>query len=306
MESLHPRSIGEVLSDAAALLRGRLRPFFAVALPFSAAEMALREGGHGFFSSSLRAILQGAETGDVDLGGIAPALAAGTSLYLAWLVVSQLLSTAVVRMTADALDGGAPAPRAGLAAIARRGPAVVLTLLIWLLVLGAAVAAPFAAVVGAAIAELWPVVIIAGVIAVPLAAVAAVLLLLRFAVWLPVVVLEGAAGVTALGRSGRVMASAGEPLVEGPKFRLSVLLLVYFAVAFTLQSLFVLPRLVLGVADGGVLGGVPPLVSLPLPLMVPLGFFEVLTNAVVVPFASIMLTLFYRDALAAREGSDLA
>jgi hypothetical protein len=293
-----PRDVGQVLSDAASLLRRRIRPYFAVALPFSAVELALREAGSTLLSVVVGAGVKGFEGPGLDAAAVAPRAAAAVGCWLAWLLVGQLLGCALVRMTWDALQGGEPAPRAGLSALARKAPVVLATSCAWLAILVVGSASPLIVPAVLAALEWWFAAGVAAALAVLASIVVGVVLLLRFAMWLPVVVLEERAGLGALRGSARVMASRGEPFVEGAKFRFSVLFLVYFAAGSSLQLLFVAPRYAFGAPAGGVFGGVPPLASLPFAALVPLAFVEVALNALVVPFASIMSTVFYWDARA--------
>lgn len=302
MDPLAPRDVGEVLSDAASLLRRRLRPFFVVALPFSAVELALREAGSSLLGDVVAAVAEGYQGGAIDLAGAAPRGVAALLCWLAWLFVGQLLACALVRMAWDALSGGEPAPRAGVAALAQKAPRVMATSALWLVVLVVGSASPLVVPLALALLDVWWAAGVAAALAVPACLVVAVVLLLRFAMWLQAVVLEDRAGFGALAASARVMASRGEPFFERAKLRFSILFLVYFAAASSLQLLFVAPRYAFGAPAGGLFGGVPPLASLPLPAIVPLAFVEVALNALVVPFASVMATVFYWDARGREDG----
>jgi hypothetical protein len=303
MEQLVPRSIGEVLSDAAALLRRNLRAFVLVTLPFCAAELAAREAGMTLLGATLKEVAVAGTNGDFDPAVLfGSRTLVGAACLLASLVTAQILGAGLVGLAARAFVGErAPPPRSMFA----RGPAVLVTLLAWLVGMAAGTTAAYLAPAAAALAELWIIAIVAGLLAIAVSVVAVVVLGLRWALWPQAVVLEGRAGPRALARSTALMASRGEPFFEGAKFRLSVLYLVYFGVASTLQSLFMIPRVAVALAAGTLMEGPPPLSTLPLVMLVPLAFLEVVTNSLVIPYASVMTTVFYYDARVRGEGFDV-
>jgi hypothetical protein len=101
-------------------------------------------------------------------------------------------------------------------------------------------------------------------------------------------------------------ASRGLPFAETPRFRLSVLFLIALAISSVLQSLFVVPRLVVAVLTGWSFsdGAFPGLAQLPLWFAVPFGLIEVVTNAAVIPLSGLLLALFMFDLRVRYEAAE--
>lgn len=298
-----PRTTGEVLSDAVSLLRRNFRAFYVLALPFCTVDLLLREGGNAVMDLARKRLV------NLDVDNALPALASlsgAMGLIFGALLVGTLLSAGLIHMTAELWHGRAPEPRAALQAMIRRGPALIGTALLFALALGAATVVPslvmmatgaflgtVGAVLGALIAVAWVVVV-------------ALVLSLRWLLYAQTVVVEDKIATSALSRSTALMAARGLPFFEAPKVRLSLLLLVTFALSATLSSLFAGPRLVWAVMSGWELqNGLPPLLSMPLWTVVPLALTEVGLQAVIAPLGAVLATLFYFDLRVRFEGLDL-
>lgn len=298
-----PRSTGEILSDAVSLLRRHFRAFYFVALPFCTVDLLLREGGNAVMDAARRQL-----TG-LELAQALPVLASlsgALGLIFAALIVGTLLSVALIHMTAEVWAGRPPVPRAALTAMARRGPALVVTSLLFMLTLLLATMVPAVVlvVVGAVLGTVG--VVFGGVVAMIWVLVIALVLALRWLLYPQTVVVEDRFAAGALSRSTVLMAARGLPFFESPKVRLSLLLLVTLALSATLSSLFAGPRLVWAFATGWELqNGLPPLLGMPLWSVVPLALTEVALQAVIAPLGAVLTTLFYLDLRVRFEGLDL-
>lgn len=298
-----PRSTGEILSDAVSLLRRHFRAFYVVALPFCTVDLLLREGGNVVMDEARRR-LAGLEL-EQALPVIA-SLSGALGLIFAALIVGTLLSVALIHLTTDVWAGRPPSPRDALLAMVRRGPALVVTALLFLLTLLFATMLPALTVVaiGAVLGTVGAV--LGGVIAVVLVLVIALVLSLRWLLYPQTVVVEDRFAASALSRSTELMAARGLPFFESPKVRLSLLLLVTFALSATLSSLFAGPRLAWALVSGWELrNGLPPLLGMPLWSVVPLALTEVALQAVIAPLGAVLATLFYFDLRVRFEGLDL-
>jgi hypothetical protein len=164
------------------------------------------------------------------------------------------------------------------------------------------------AAAGVAFATEQPLLVFVGVaLGVLLALIAFIVLTLRWSLYSVVVVTEGRSLWAALSRSSELTAPRGLPLGETPRFRLSVIFLIGLALAGVLQSLFVVPRLVIAIATGWSFsdGALPGLAALPVWFMVPFGLVEVVTNAAVLPFSAFLLCFFTLDLRVRYEGADV-
>ena len=298
-----PRSTGEVLSDAVALLRRHFRAFYVLALPFCTVDLLLREGGNAVMDAARRQLT------NLDLESVLPVLASlsgAMGLVFGSLIVGTLLSAGLVHMTAEVWAGRAPEPRGAARAMVRRGPTLVLTMLLFLAVIALAATLP-ALVVTLAGALLGPVgVAVGAVLAAVWVLVTALVLSLRWLLYPQTAVIEERFAPAALSRSTALMAGRGVPFFESPKVRLSLLLLVTFALSATLSSLFAGPRLAWALATGWELkNGLPPLLGMPLWSVVPLALCEVALQAVIAPLGAVLATLFYFDLRVRFEGLDL-
>jgi hypothetical protein len=116
---------------------------------------------------------------------------------------------------------------------------------------------------------------------------------------------EGGGGWAALRRSSRLMAPRpGQPLLERPGVRASLLLLTTFLLALAVNGLASLPRLLAARAAGlsplAVLpGALPPALELVLTL------FEACAGAALQPFSLAAIAVFYFERRARTEGIDL-
>lgn len=311
MRERRPRSTGELLSDAMAVLRSHFKTLALLALPFCAVDLILREGGQAALAS-LKASL-GSDSGPIRLEQLAQSAAAGLGglgLLLGSIVVTQLLTVGVMAMAAEVWRGRRPAVPFALERILACGAPQVVTSILFVVVLVGAVVAPLilagiaavltAGAVGGAMATAL------GVLGAALAAVLVIAVTLRFGLYGQAVVLEERFAMDAFARSAALMAPQGLPLRESAKFRLSLLFFVSFALSLTQQGLVAIPRIVLASAGSwSVSDGLPPLASMPLAFIVPAALAEVALNAAIAPFAGVLLTLFYFDLRVRTEALDL-
>lgn len=308
MQERLPRSAGEILSDALAVLRRHFKALVLLALPFCAVDLILREGGQSALQSLRAVLMQDPDLINVDgVLELAATAAGGLGLIIGSAVVLQLLFAGLVALAGNAWHGQELLAGVALDAMARRGAALIFTALLFMVVVTAILFVPVGlvavlAAVGGPLAA-----IVAGILAAGVVVVAFIFFTLRWGLYTQAVVLEGRFGPGAFARSAELMAGRGVPLFEGAKFRLSILLLIAFALSGTLQSLFAIPRLAVAAATGwSFVDGMPPLASMPLWFIIPFGLLEVVTNALVMPFSSVLLTLFYFDLRVRYEALDLA
>jgi hypothetical protein len=274
-----------------------------LALPFCTVDLLLREGGGAVMDRARQGL------GNLDASAALPVLASlsgALGLITAALLVSTLLSAGLIHLTAELWAGRAPTTRGALAVIARRGPALAVTGVLFGVVILVAALVP--SILLTATGALLGVVgaIGGGVLGVAWALVAILVLSLRWLLYSQAVVLEDHAAFGALSRSTALMAARGVPFFDSPKVRLSLLLLVAFALSATLSSLFAGPRLVWALWTGWELqNGLPPLLTMPLWAVVPLALVEVALQAVIAPLGAVLATLFYFDLRVRFEGLDL-
>lgn len=303
---LQPRSVGELLSDALALLRRHARAIALVALPFCALELVLRDALFSLFPAVTEGLAFDASI-DEATDAVARLTTVGMTLGFALAVLSWLLTIATSTLTAGALFGQRLEPVAVLRGSLRYSGRVVLTALLWFLTLGlAGVALPTAVVVGMVFVTLDPIAIaLVGLLGLVWFVVVMIAVGLRWALWPQALALEGLSTVQALRRSSKLMGPPGVKLAQNPKFRLSLLLLVYFAVQSAVQQLFMLPTMVQGFSQTPPFSGDTSLWSLPLYVGVPLALLQVASNSLLMPLSAVLSTLFYFDLRVRYEGYDL-
>lgn len=295
-----PRSTGEVISVAVRALRQHLGVIVAFTLPLCALDLLVREVASGLLFG-----LGAAAGADLDaIVAAAGRIAGACGLYLASFALQQLINGAVTAVADDDEHGRAVSTKAALLRLLDRGVPLLLTSVLFLvlggLVVVVALALPLgvaaAAIVGLGIDPLLPS-LFGGLGAVILAVIGLVVFTLRYALFSPVVVVEGRAGFAALSRSAALTASRGLGLLSSPRFRLSVVLLIALALSSILQGVFIGPRLVVAVIGGWTPldGALPGLMQVPAWFAVPFGLVEVVTNAVVIPLAALLSTYFLFD-----------
>lgn len=303
--ALVPRGVGELLSDAAALLKRILRPVLVMALPFCVVELVFREGAHALLAR-VRGTL--GSDGIPSLGELASALVplgGYFALVFASFLATQLLGAGAILASSGALFGQRLTPVELLVGGLKKAAPVMYTLLLWVLAIELASALPGALLVGLiVVAPSTPVALVGAALWGAWMLLVVIFLGLRWALWPQALVLEGLSGPRALARSTELMAARGGGFAQSPKFRLSVLMLVYLAVASALQSLFAMPTIIKGLTQ------TPPfsdlsLWSFPIAWIVPLAAVQVATNAIIMPFNGVVTTLFYFDLRVRYEGFDL-
>jgi hypothetical protein len=147
---------------------------------------------------------------------------------------------------------------------------------------------------------------VAGIAGAALGGLALFLVALLRTILAPVVVaVEGLGPWGALRRSFRLMAPRpGQPVLERPGVRASLLILVTFTLMLAVNGLAGLPRAVAGsLAGGGALPFLPG--GLPLPVELGLSLFELAAGAALQPFSLAVTVVFYFERRARAEGLDL-
>jgi hypothetical protein len=301
-----PRSVGELLSDALGLFRRHFVTMYLLALPFCAGDLLLREASSSA-TDKLRALLKG-DPSSLDVSAVVQGLVAGVGglgLWLASSVVTTLMAAGLIVLTREAWFGRPLKLADAFGAMLSRGASLVVTSLLFIVILLAAAVVPLV-VPAVLVAVGGPFLALTFVLAIPAAIVGFIFLSLRWGLYAQTAVLEERFGPDAFSRSAALTDARGLPILEGAKFRLSILFIITLVLSFTLQGLFVIPRLVIGSASGWNLeDGLPPLASMPLWFIVPFGLIEVATNALLVPFGSVLVTLFYYDLRVRYEALDL-
>lgn len=297
--SIQPLGVGGMIDRAVAVTRRHFGSLFVAMLLVQAPAFLLLRHLSGQLGDLLPLLAD------------PPALAtrAGALLGLlagvtAALVLLQFLATAVATtIVAPTLAGGATRLPGGRPA--RIGAAVTGAAL----QLGILALAPAAG----ALPGLWlarragsPATALVGLAAAALGALLLFLVaLLRTALAPAAAAVEAGGGLRALRRSSRLMAPRrGQPPMERPGVRASLLLLTTFVLALAVNGLASLPRLLAGRAAGA-----DPLALLPgaLPpaLEAALAVFETCAAAAIQPFSLTAVAVFYFERRARTEGLDL-
>lgn len=308
MDDRQPRSTGELLSDALSLFRRHFKLLYSLALPFCAVDLIMREAGQSALQAMRGELEQDPASIDTDaIIGLLVSGAGGFGLIFAAIVLVQVLAAGLVTLASQAWHQRPPALSDALNAVVSRAAALVGTTLFFFVAIFGLLGVLAVLVGVAAVSGSVVLIIIAALIALAGAVLGLIMLTLRWGVYTQTVVLENRFGSGAFSRSTELMAARGVPFFETAKLRLSLLFLITFAIGGTLQSLFAVPRMVVAVVSGwNIADGMPPLASMPIWFIVPFGMMEVLTNALVVPFSSVLMTLFYFDLRVRFEGYDLA
>lgn len=296
--SIRPLGVGGVIDRAVALTVRHFGALFLAMLLIQAPASAVLR---------LSASRVGALVGLIgDPAAFAARAAGSTGLFVGLALLLALLqglaTSAVTAVVAPTLCGGAP-PAAGRV---RRAVASLATAVAQVVAL--ALAPALGALPGLWIASR------AGSAGTALAGAAAAIAgglvlflvtLLRTVLAPAVAAAEGVGGPRALLRSARLMAPRpGQPLLERPGVRASLLLLTTFVIALAVNGLASLPRAALSrLAGGDPLGLLPG--GLPLPLEVGLSLLEVCAGAALQPFSLCAVAVFYFERRARAEGLDL-
>lgn len=295
--AIRPLGVGGMIDRAVALTLRHFRPLFLAMLLIQApAFLLLRLTSER--TGELLPLLADPEALARRAAGLTLPLAAVGAALLLLQFVATAAATAIV---APSLAPGARAPP-GLASARATGVAALLQLAALLAapLLGAAPGLWLASRAGS---------VTTAVIGLGGAAAGALALflvaLLRTALAPSAAAVEGRGGLAALGRSSRLMAPRpGQPFLDRPGVRASLLLLTTFLLALAVNGLASLPRLLAARAAGaGVLallpGGLPPALELALTL------FEACASAALQPFSLTAVAVFYFERRARAEGLDL-
>jgi hypothetical protein len=295
-----------VIDRAVALARRHFRALFVAMLLLQAPALALAR----LVSARTPGLLLAASDPGLATAR-APAFLAMAGVLLAALFLLQSLAlTVTAALLAPATDPGAgPGPEAGrgggpgwtgrLLAAAGTGLAQQLLLLL---------AAGLGALPGilVAVTARSAATALAGAAGAALGGLVLFLVALLRTLLAPVAVaVEGLGPWRALRRSARLMAPRpGQPALERPGVRASLLLFTTFVLLLAVNGLAGLPR-----ALAGSLGGSGPLPflpgTLPLPVEVGLSLLELAAGAALQPFSLAVIVVFYLERRARLEGLDL-
>ncbi len=296
--SIRPLAVGEIIDRAVALTRRHFRALFlAMLLVQAPAFLVLRLVSER--TGDLLPLLADPAVLANRAAGLTPLLAATLAALLALQFLATAAAAAVVapslapgRLLPSRLDR---ARSAGLGALLQVAALALAPLLgaapgLWLAARASSFAAAAVGLAGAA----------AGALVLFLAA------LLRTVLAPAAAAVEGGGGWRALRRSSRLMAPRpGQPFLERPGVRASLLLLTTFLLALAVNGLASLPRLVAGRAAGGGAAALLP-GALPPALEFALTLFEAAASAALQPFSLTAVVVFYFERRARAEGLDLA
>jgi len=297
--TIQPLAVGGVIDRAVAVTRRHFGPLFLAMLGLQVPATLLFR----LVSSRVAGLLEVA--GDpATLAAQAPPLVALLAAVMAALSLLQFAGIAAAAALVGPSLGGPAAP--GVPSRTRLAMATLTAGLLQLLVL--ALAPALGALPGLAVALRGdgPTAALFGLGAALLGALLAFLAALLRTILAPAVAgIEGLGGLGALRRSWRLMAPRpGQPALERPGLRASLLLLTTFLLALAVNALAGLPRLLAVRLVGGdataLLGG-----GLPLPLELALSLAEAVAGAALQPFSLTALAVFYFERRARTEGLDL-
>ena len=304
--TIGPLGIGGVIDRAIAAARLDFRPLFVAMLLLQAPALALAR----LVSAQTPSFLLDSTDPRLAAERAPATLAAAGALFVvlfllqsvATTVAAAILAPALAPDLGEAVEAAGPGAGWGRRLLAAAGTGLVQQLLMvvaiglgmvpgLLLVFTARSAAT--ALAGAAGAVLGGLVLF-------------LVVLLRTILAPVAVAVEGLGPWGALRRSVRLMAPRpGQPPLERPGVRASLLLFTTFALMLAVNGLAGLPRAVAGgLAGGGPLPFMPG--TLPLPVELGLSLFELVAGAALQPFSLAVTVVFYFERRARTEGLDLA
>lgn len=225
-----PRSLGEVISDSVALLRRHLKTSMVVMMPLCAVELILREASSTLLARARQATTALEGEGSDALGSlwqevVLPALGAIGLIGLTLVLAVAIMTAATVHAT-EVLHGRTPTPRDVLRRALRLWPRALGSELLFdaILIAGASLPLPLIAVVAFFLPPVLGAVVAGAGLGVSV--VLFIAIYLRWVLYLQAIVIEDAGPIAALSRSSQLMGPPGVRLLEGPKLRLSVVMLV--------------------------------------------------------------------------------
>ena len=304
--TIGPLSIGGVIDRAIAAARLHFRPLFVAMLLLQAPALALARlvsaQTPGFLLTSTDPRLAAER---------APAtLAAAGALFVVLFLLQSVATTVAAAILAPTLgsDGTAagdptrPDTAWGKRLLSAAGTGLVQQLLM-VLAIGIGMVPGLLLVFAARSGPTA----VAGALGAALGGLVLFLVVLLRTILAPVALaVEGLGPWGALRRSVRLMAPRpGQPPLERPGLRASLLLFTTFALMLAVNGLAGLPRAVAaGIAGGGPLPFLPG--ALPLPAELGLSLFELVAGAALQPFSLAVTVVFYFERRARTEGLDLA
>jgi hypothetical protein len=306
---LVPRSTGEIITDAVALLRRSIATVFPLVLPFCAVHLVVWELAIHLLTQ-LASLAQTLATADpVTQASVLPRLLAVVGAFAAGYFVQQLASGVATVVGARLWIGQGCSTGEALGTLAARAAALISSSALFLAgvvgLAGLAALLPLGAGLLAVVNDIGVPAVAGPSLAAAVFVVVSVVLALRWYLFNVVVVTERRSFGDALRRSASLTDGRGLPWGQTPRFRLSVLFVMSLVLTSILQLLFVVPRLVFATITG-VDAGAVSLGALPAWLLVPFALLEVATNALVVPFVAYLLCGFTLDLRVRYEAVDEA
>ena len=309
---LRPLGVGDMLDQALRLYRANFRRLFLTALLLNAPIFAAASAFQSWYFAQAKALQDPSYTRALASDPVEAAafFAVFFGSLVAFVVLYplgyQLMVAAVTWATGRAWNGEPYGALDAYRAVGRRFPAIAVTHLLQVFLLGAA--STLSMIPGLALLFLGGAAAVVGVLlALATASAVALVLALRWLLMSEVIVLEGRWGWAALSRSAQLMAGSVEPgLMGNQKLRASVLLLVLYVLTGILAFAASVPRLGLEVAyDASPFAPSSDPGSVPAALMLVAYAVELLGQTAVLPFVLVTLVLFYYDTRVRREGLDL-
>ena len=298
-----PLGIGGVIDRAVAVARLHFRPLFVAMLLLQAPALALAR----LASAELPSLLQLASDATLAAERAPLALAAAAGLLVTLFLLQNLALTVTAAILAPALGGatddqpGAPGP-----AWSRLVPGALATGLAQQLLLVLAAGVGMVPGLLLLLTARSAATTLGGAISAAVGGLVLFLVALLRTILAPVAVgVERLGPWSALRCSSRLMAPRpGQPALERPGVRASLLILTTFALVLAVNGLAGVPRAVAGsLAGGGLLPFLPG--ALPLPVELALTAFELAAGAALQPFSLAVTVVFYFERRARTEGLDL-
>jgi hypothetical protein len=297
--SIRPLALGEVIDRSIAVTRRHFKPLFAAMLAIEAPALALGRLQQARSADLLASLGEGSRS-----AATLPSAGLFFGVVLLVLLLLQLAATAVAAaLVAPSLHpsaGAGPTRTRRALAVATAGLLQVAALLL-APALGAAPGILLALRAGGRATA------VVGLVAAAAGGLALFLVVLLRLVLVPAVAaVEGRGGLSALLRSGRLMAPVrGGRLLDRPGLRASLVLLATFLLALAANGAAGLPRAV----AARLVGTVGPLglfgATLPLPLEVAVSIFEAAATAALQPFSLVAIAVLYFDRRARTEALDV-
>ena len=308
---LQARSVGQIISDSADVLRQNFWLFTIAVFPFCVVEFFLREG-ISLLTAKMMTLLDPEKievSGEVPFDALLNGAAVLPSLLACELVIYTLIS-AISIVGSARLYQELKTTRLHLwsGALNRLVPIIFTTLIVAVVMLILVLVPLFFGSGILAFLQGSPrlglgLALGVGFIVTLLVGLLGLWLLLTWSLGTTAIVLEDSGYIKALKRSAELLHSRGLRFTEYPKLRLGGLLLLNLIIGSTLQAVFIIPSLINGISQNPPMSDMSVLsLSLPVAIVVALG--QILSNAILYPFSAITMTHFYYDLRIRFEGFD--